>query len=148
MMNMIQNILSKFSLALIDCATATQLEALDWTQFRGPDRTDVSKEIGLLKQWQAGGPPRRWLYQNAGPGYSGFSTSRGKVLTMITRDDMEQILALDEQTGQELWVASLSASFFTEDHGDGPRGTPTIDGDHIYALGSRGTLICVNFADG
>jgi hypothetical protein len=29
---------------------------------------------------------------------------------------------------------------FRNDRGDGPRGTPTIDGDRIYALGGNGDL--------
>jgi hypothetical protein len=32
----------------------------DWPQWRGPDRTGISKETGLLKQWPAGGPTRLW----------------------------------------------------------------------------------------
>ena len=87
-------------------ASVLPAKALDWPQWRGPDRTDVSRETNLLKRWPANGPNRLWLYRQAGPGYSGFSVARGKVLTMITRDDMEQILALDEQSGRELWVVA------------------------------------------
>ena len=32
--------------------------------------------------------------------------------------------------------------------GDGPRGTPTIDGERVYALGGNGDLTCLNAADG
>jgi len=28
----------------------------DWPQWKGPDRTGVSKETGLLKKWPKGGP--------------------------------------------------------------------------------------------
>ena len=42
--------------------------ALDWPQWRGPDRTDVSQETGLLKQWPEGGPKQVWLYKEAGKG--------------------------------------------------------------------------------
>ncbi len=51
------------SLLAPPCATA-----LDWPQWRGPDRSDVSKETGLLKQWPEGGPKQVWLYKNAGNG--------------------------------------------------------------------------------
>jgi hypothetical protein len=40
--------------------------SLDWPQWRGPDRTDVSMETGLLKSWPADGPKRLWLFENAG----------------------------------------------------------------------------------
>jgi outer membrane protein assembly factor BamB len=32
----------------------------DWTQFRGPDRTNISKETGLLRKWPAAGPKILW----------------------------------------------------------------------------------------
>src|SRR6202035_3111080 len=31
--------------------------AYDWPQWQGPDRTAVSRETGLLKQWPQEGPP-------------------------------------------------------------------------------------------
>ena len=30
----------------------------------------------------------------------------------------------------------------------GPRGTPTVDGDRLYALGGQGVLICASARDG
>ena len=76
--------------------------ANDWPQWRGPDRTDVSKETGLLKQWPAEGPKRVWLFKNAGNGYSGPAIVAGKLFTMGTRDDSEILLALDADTGKDL----------------------------------------------
>ncbi|MGD0774134.1 MAG: PQQ-binding-like beta-propeller repeat protein [Candidatus Solibacter sp.] len=32
----------------------------DWTQFRGPDRNNISKETGLLRKWPAAGPKVLW----------------------------------------------------------------------------------------
>ncbi|HKG78903.1 MAG TPA: hypothetical protein VKA78_05775, partial [Pyrinomonadaceae bacterium] len=42
----------------------------DWPQWRGPDRTGVSSETGLLKQWPAGGPKLLWQVNDIGDGYS------------------------------------------------------------------------------
>jgi outer membrane protein assembly factor BamB len=39
-------------------------------------------------------------------------------------------------------------SLFVNGYGDGPRGTPTVDGELIYALGGQGNLVCVRAADG
>src|SRR5687768_12001924 len=58
----------------------------DWPQWRGPDRSDVSKETGLLKSWPEGGPKRVWLFQNAGNGYSGPAIANGKYFVLGTRD--------------------------------------------------------------
>jgi outer membrane protein assembly factor BamB len=119
----------------------------NWPQWRGPDRTDVSKETGLLKSWPAQGPTRVWLFDNAGNGYSGPAIVAGKLFTMGTRDGSECVIALDAANGKELWVANV-ASIFKETRGDGPRSTPTVDGDRAYAMSGQGVLACVNIADG
>jgi outer membrane protein assembly factor BamB len=119
----------------------------DWPQWRGPDRTGVSKETGLLKSWPEGGPKRVWMFENAGTGYSGPSIVKGKLYTIGTRDNNECVLALDANTGKELWFAKIGA-IWENDRGGGPRGNPTVDGDKVYALSGRGDLACVNAADG
>src|SRR5687768_4563906 len=115
--------------------------ASDWPQWRGPDRTDVSKETGLLKKWPDEGPKRVWLYKEAGLGYAGPSIVGGKLFTMGTRENEEVLLALDANTGKELWMAKLGKVL--ENHwGNGPRGTPTVDGDRVYTLSGEGVLVC------
>ena len=42
--------------------------AEDWPQWRGPDRTGVSKETGLLASWPPGGPKLLWTFRDAGAG--------------------------------------------------------------------------------
>jgi len=119
----------------------------DWPQWRGPDRTDVSKETGLLKSWPAAGPKRVWLFENAGQGYSGPAIANGKYFTLGTRDGSEILLVLDASTGKELWTAKLG-EILDNGWGDGPRGTPTVDGDRVYALSGPGELVCLKVADG
>src|SRR4051794_14174810 len=50
---------------------ALPILADDWPQFRGPDRTDISKERGLLPKWPAAGPRLLWTFEQGGSGYSG-----------------------------------------------------------------------------
>jgi outer membrane protein assembly factor BamB len=119
----------------------------DWPQWRGPDRTDVSKETGLLKSWPEGGPKRVWLFENAGLGYAGCSIAGGKLFTMGLRDGGEHLIAVDAGTGKEVWSAKMG-EVLKNDWGDGPRGTPSVDGDRVYAMSGRGDLICANAADG
>ncbi len=119
----------------------------DWPQWRGPDRSDVSKETGLLKTWPAAGPKRVWLFENAGQCYSGPAIADGKYFTLGARDGSEILLVLDAATGQELWTAKLGG-ILDNGWGDGPRGTPTVDGDRVYALSGPGNLVCVSVATG
>src|SRR6185436_6034886 len=32
--------------------------------------------------------------------------------------------------------------------GDGPRSTPTVDGDRVYVMSGTGNLVCISIADG
>jgi outer membrane protein assembly factor BamB len=121
--------------------------AANWPQWRGPNRDGISKETGLLKQWPADGPPLVWKAAGAGRGYSSFSISNGRMYTMGLRGDREFIVAFDVATGKEVW-ATPHGTAFRNDRGDGPRGTPTIDGDRIYALGGSGDLSALNAGTG
>ncbi len=131
----------------IASASPASGSAFDWPQWRGPARDDLSKETGLLKQWPADGPKKLWSFTNAGQGYAGFAVVGGKAFTMGTRDGSEVLICLDAAKGNELWVAKLG-NILGNKWGDGPRGTPCVDGDKVYALGGDGTLIAAQVKDG
>lgn len=134
-------------LATLSVLFTLTLSAADWPQWRGPDRTDISKETGLLKSWPEGGPKQIWRFENAGSAYSGPAIVKGKLYTLGTRDGGEILLVLDANTGKELWTAKLGGVLENR-WGDGPRGTPTVDGDRVYALSGPGNLVCVSATDG
>ena len=118
-----------------------------WPQWRGSNRDGISNETGLLKQWPAEGPPLVWKATGAGGGYSSISISNGKLYTMGLRGDREFVIAFDVATGKEAW-ATAHGSAFHNDQGDGPRGTPTVDGDRVYALGGNGDLTALDARTG
>ncbi len=119
----------------------------NWPQWRGPNRDGISKETGLLKQWPENGPPLAWKATGAGGGYSSFSISNGKLYTMGLRGDREFVVAFDVATGKEAW-ATQHGGAFRNDQGDGPRGTPTVDGDRVFALGGNGDLTALDARTG
>ena len=119
----------------------------DWPQWRGPNRDGVSLETGLLKEWPSAGPPLVWKTQGLGNGYSTVAVSQGRLYTMGVRGDQEFIMAIDAKDGKPLWVRP-HGSRFTNDKGDGPRSTPTVDGNFLYALGGNGDLSCLELKDG
>jgi outer membrane protein assembly factor BamB len=120
----------------------------NWPQWRGPNRDGISKETGLLKQWPDGGPPLAWKATGAGNGYSSFAISNGRLYTMGLRGDKEFIIAFDVATGKEVWATPHGTKPFRNDRGDGPRGTPTIEGNRLYALGGNGDLSALDTATG
>jgi outer membrane protein assembly factor BamB len=119
--------------------------AADWPQWRGPERSGVSKETGLLKVWPKKGPRWVWTYKNAGIGFSGPAVVDNRLYTLGARGETEYLFALDVKTGEELWHTKVGAifTFKGNSYGDGPRSTPTVDGKWIYALGGMGDLVCV-----
>lgn len=122
-------------------------QVADWFQWRGPNRDGKSAETGLLKTWPEGGPPLLWRATGIGGGYSSFTASGGRLYTLGSRGNTEYVVALDAQTGKKVWEVA-NGSLFSNDRGDGPRGTPTIDGDRLYALGGNGDLQCIDLKSG
>jgi outer membrane protein assembly factor BamB len=139
------------ALTLLVAAAAPRAHGADWPQWRGPNRDDVSTEAGLLKSWPEGGPPRSWLFEKCGVGYSGPAIVGDRLYIMGARDGDDQLITLNSQTGEELWTATIAPMLDTDSMhkwGGGARGTPTVDGDRIYTIGSQGTLVCVSAANG
>ena len=128
-------------------STTIAAEGPTWPQWRGPDRTGVSQETGLLQEWPDEGPQQLWLYSNAGIGYSGPAVIGDQLFTMGARDNVEYLIALNAHTGKEVWIAEIGSKL-ENNWGDGPRGTPSVDGKFVYALGAQGNLVCVNAGDG
>jgi outer membrane protein assembly factor BamB len=119
----------------------------DWPQWRGPRRDGVSAEKGLLKDWPAGGPRQVWRATGAGEGYSSFSVSAGKLFTLGAHGNTEHVIAFDAESGKRLWQVA-NGRRFTNDRGDGPRATPTVEGDRVYAFGASGDLSVLDAASG
>lgn len=128
-------------------AEAAGQTAGDWPQWRGANRDGISKETGLLKQWPAEGPALAVKIIGAGRGYSSMAIAGGRLFTMGLRGDREHVAAFDIATGKEIWTTPHGAAF-RNDRGDGPRGTPTVDGDRLYALGGEGDLSCMEARTG
>lgn len=126
---------------------AAASHAADWPQWRGPDRTEVSKETGLLKEWPKEGPTKLWMSKDAGIGYSGFAVVGDTLYSMGAKDDKEFIFALDVNDGRLKWSVDVGP-LLTNGWGDGPRATPTVDGDLLYVLNGKGNLVCAQTSDG
>ena len=123
------------------------LASAEWNQWRGPNRDGKSPESGLLAAWPASGPERIWMTESLGAGYSSLAASNGVLFTQGARDGKQFLIAVDAETGEIKWETEHGKPFSNR-RGDGPRGTPTIDGDRVYALGGDGNLICADATTG
>ncbi|MBY0524057.1 MAG: PQQ-like beta-propeller repeat protein [Gemmataceae bacterium] len=121
----------------------------DWPTFRGPNRDDRSTDKGLLKEWGNDGPPLFWKEpaSGLGTGYSGVAVAGDKVFTMGDKDGSCFVFALNRDTGKQVWESKIGKSGAYGGYA-GPRGTPTVDGQMVYALGQNGDLACLEVATG
>jgi len=129
------------STALLLGVAALQAAA-DWPQWQGPDRTRLSKETGLLKAWPASGPATVWTATGLGAGYGSMAVAGPRVFVQGTRGRNSVVIALNRTDGKEIWSKGLGSTG-SNDRGSGPRGTPTVDGDYLYALTENGDLACL-----
>ena len=140
-------------------ALAGQVAAEDWSQFRGPNHDGTSPEK-ILTTWPSSGLREIWK-QPMKDGFSAITLGGGKAFTLETRDvdgaAQEACVALDANTGRELWAMPLGIAKYdgggdsgTENNngGDGPRSTPVYDGGKVYTYSSQMILKCLDATSG
>lgn len=133
--------------ALLVFTLATGADEPRWTDFRGPDRSGVSPETGLLDAWPPEGPPVLWR-RTIGEGFSGVVVSGERFFTLFAAEDGSYVGAFRVADGEEVWRTRIAEEAFTGDFGRGPRATPVLAGDVVYALAARGGLLAASAADG
>jgi outer membrane protein assembly factor BamB len=126
--------------------------AADWPNWRGPHYDGISRETGLLKSWPKGGPKVLWTADLTG-GYSSVAVADGRLFTQTKDKKEDLVVCFDATTGKKLWeyryacdyadYPSLDKRFLT-----GPKATPTVDGDRVYAMGNTGLLLCLDSRTG
>ncbi len=118
----------------------------DWPRWRGKNmdgkalQTDVFKEgHGLKIGWK----------KTLGSGYSSISIADGRAVTMYSDSTFEYIVALDVDSGNELWKVELDSTYKGHDGShDGQLSTPTIDGDKVFIYERTGKLLAFDAKTG
>ncbi|MBI3192045.1 MAG: alcohol dehydrogenase, partial [Pedosphaera parvula] len=110
----------------------------DWPNFRGPNHDGISSE-SIRTNWAAEPPKEIWRTP-LNPALCSLTVSGGRVFTQVRRrvalKDREFCLALDAQTGKELWATDIGIAKYPDPvlgflraEEDGPRSTPAVAGD-------------------
>ncbi len=138
------------ALALVALFSPVALgEPGDWPQWRGPNRDGCSPESGLLAEWPDAGPKLVWKAQGLGLGYAGVSVAKGRIFTMGDKDGACYLIAFNEADGAPRWTARVGKAGAPGWGGfAGPRCTPTVDGDLVFAVGQYGEVLCASAATG
>lgn len=119
----------------------------DWPQWRGINRNGLSPEVGLLKQWPATGPKSLWSVAELGEGFGSLALVGDRIYVQGTRGEASVVFALNRADGKTVWSTALGPKG-NERRGNGPRATPTTDGDRLYVLTESGDLACLRARDG
>ena len=134
------------SILATTCVRVLAESSPDWPQYRGPSR-DGAASAAKAPSWPDGGPRVVWR-QPLGAAFSQLVVGGGAVFTGTSDDKSEYLVRLDAATGKEAWRLALGPVFESAEFGNGPRSTPTLDGETVYQLGARGTLVAARAADG
>ncbi len=119
----------------------------DFPQFLGPNRTGVLPGPPLDAGWAAHPPQILWK-KPIGAGWSGFVIIGNRAVTQEQGGDQELVTCYDVTTGQRLWAHPEPAHYQTVIAGEGPRATPAVASNRVYALGATGILNCLDLGSG
>jgi outer membrane protein assembly factor BamB len=137
-------------LAFVSIGTSLARSA-DWPQWRGPQRTGISQEAGLLGEWPADGPKLVWQIDDADYGY-GTPAVAGDRLYITCNKGMEDEFVRGYSTTdrKQLWSTRLGKVGNPDQQPPfaAARSTPTIDGDRLFVLSSDGDIACVEATTG
>ena len=120
----------------------------DWPVFLGPTGDSKSTETGIVKPWSKEGPPIVWTYKT-GTGYSAPVTSLGQLYLFERVKNNVTLTCLKSETGEVLWKFEYPSDY--QDmygYDNGPRCSPTIDGERVYIYGPEGMLHCLTASTG
>ncbi len=133
----------KNKLESIDLFTAT---SHDFPGFLGPNRDAHIRGVELASDWEQRPPKLLWRHP-VGLGWSSFAVVGGAAINLEQRGASECVVCYQVATGEELWC-HIEPVRFEDEHGDGPRSTPTIYNDRVLSMGANGTLTCLKLRTG
>jgi outer membrane protein assembly factor BamB len=124
----------------------------DWPEVGGRGRLNVWNETGILERFPKEGLRVLWRTP-VRAGYAGPAVTNGRVFLLDWVETKrpfgtERALGLDEQTGRVLWTHEWQADYRGISWPNGPRATPTVDGDRVYVAGADGKLFCLDVNSG
>jgi len=127
-------------------------DAFGWPSWKGMSRNNHSAFTDIITDW-SGGLELLWSVDYLCKGNQSITWScpviSGNHLVVPGRhDSVDVIFCLAPQSGTLLWSHTFDAPPGNPSYGEGPRATPTIDGDRVYVVSRGGRLQCLSLADG
>ncbi len=121
------------------------LMAQNLIEWRGPNRSGVFNETGLLKQWPPSGPTMLWSNEELPTGWSSMTIAHDCLYLTGRVDTMDAVVAVGLD-GKTRWITPYGN--YWEDSFPESRCTPTIDGNRLYVSSGGGDVACINALNG
>jgi len=109
--------------------------------WRGPGRTGIYNETGLLKVWSESGPSMLWEVTGIGKGYSSATVTADAIYITGTKGDKDVLTALT-QDGKKKWEVEYG-SITPNVNSPEARGTAIYYNGKIFVVSGQGDLACV-----
>ena len=119
----------------------------DFPQAFGPGRDARLDGPALDPGWKNHPPQVLWR-QPVGAAWSGFVIVGDRALTLEQQGEEELVTCRDLFTGTMQWSTANAGHYHTSIAGEGPRTTPTVQGNRVFTLGATGTLRCLDLETG
>ena len=130
-------------LVFILIPSVARAQGSDWPKFLGPLGTSVSTEKGIIAPWPKDGLKIIW-HKEVGPGYGMPVIANGKLYHFDRNGKDARLTCMDAKTGAKIWdYEYLSIYKDSFGYNNGPRCSPTIDGDRVYTYGVEGMIHCL-----
>lgn len=135
-----RSIFAKTLMTVIICIIADSLVYSQLYEWRGPDRSGIYNETGLMKKWPDGGPALLWEMLNLGDGYSSPTVTDDAIYITGRKDDNDILTALTPE-GKKKWEIAYGKAWMTNHTGS--RCTPTYYNGNIFIISGSGDIVCV-----
>src|SRR5881396_3250448 len=126
--------------------SSTRLRSGDWFQWHGPTRDCRVPAAERVPASLPGDLKPVWKLA-VGGGFSSPVVANGQMVYLDENGKQEVAHLIDAKTGNEIWNVPL-ADRYEDEWGAGPRSTPFLDGDRVYAQSCNGEFRCLGLADG
>lgn len=158
---------SRWLAVVVGAAISCPVLANDWTNWRGPEQSGVSREINLPDKWDPfSGENVAWKNEQV-TGMSSPVVCKGKLYTWTRTGEViygdganktvvpgpgtqEALVCVDITTGKTLWEYKVNMSQTDVPFHRLGWGNVVVDpkGDRVYGYGVQGHLVCLDTATG